>query len=695
MADKGIRRYITFILDRASAKKAGAEMEQTLGTAGREGGKDFFRELKAQFARRQAEIKEQLARGLINKREAKKLGEEAGRAYNQGLLQQMDRLRAENKLTDREFTRFSRTLKGVGDAGTSAFGRMRQSLTNLWSGGLAQWIGAGGILYALREANNQANLLDASNRTLAATAKITGVEFEFLAGTAERANEQFGFGVPLANNLTIELTKLSSKAGDLAVTGEALGAFLDIGAARGLDANATLQAVRQAILGIDEGTDKLFGKNPSVLYKEYADKVGLVASKMTDAEKAQALLDAALTDGGKVRGEYSRWLETAAGQQFLLGVRIDEAQAKLGTALQPALAAILPVITGVVKGVGYFIEILQDLGRYITSGALWALSGLVEASAAVAKGYALMIDAAAAAADFFGADDTSAHWRARADAIHAEAKAMRDWAAAAREVARETNAEAGGAFGGRARLPGSTLPPGPNTPTTPTAGTGATGTTPGSERIPTGIQTTTEGVPLVTIGIQTADEIGPIAEEAAAAWRDPWQAALWLIEDDVNNQRGLFGSLVDAWVQGGVRGLARFASAMAKEALANALKSTAKGIAALANPVAAALRGESAAGHFKAAATFTAEAAAWKALGGLGGGSSRSVSAGAGIGAGADVGRSASTNVQVAAPEVHIYVDPLDPSRPAYQKNVYAAHQYATERFGEGAKVYTHPRTGG
>ena len=65
------------------------------------------------------------------------------------------------------------------------------------------------------------------------------------------------------------------------------------------------------LLGIDEGTDRLFNRNPSALWKEYAASIGTTAGKLTDAQKQQALLSAALLEGAKVGGEYERFLGTA------------------------------------------------------------------------------------------------------------------------------------------------------------------------------------------------------------------------------------------------------------------------------------------------------------------------------------------------------------------------------------------------
>lgn len=230
----------------------------------------------------------------------------------------------------------------------------RSTLANVAS------IGALGV--ALKSSLDVANRYDNAQRQLAATAKLTGTNFGFLQQTSKQAQEQFKLSGISANAFTIELTKLAGKAGDVGKASAGLEAFLDIGAARGLSADQTLKAVQQSILGIDEGTDKLFSKNPSVLYAEYAASIGTTAGKLTDQQKAQALLNAAMEDGGKVRGEYQRWLGSSQGQQYLLSQGIEQTQAALGKALQPALVAVIPLISRMADYVQQSIMGWQMLG---------------------------------------------------------------------------------------------------------------------------------------------------------------------------------------------------------------------------------------------------------------------------------------------------------------------------------------------
>ncbi len=181
---------------------------------------------------------------------------------------------------------------------------------------------------------------------LEGTAKITGVALSDLTNLANKAQKQFGLSKTQASDFAVEMAKLASKAGDVGKAGPALQKFLDIGAARGLSASETLIAVKQAILGIDEGTDKLFNKNPSVLYKEYADAMGLAVGKMTDQQKAQALLTAATEDGGKVVDAYGKYLGTTAGQIELTKNRTQEFYASLGSLLDPLRQVFYRIIEG-------------------------------------------------------------------------------------------------------------------------------------------------------------------------------------------------------------------------------------------------------------------------------------------------------------------------------------------------------------
>jgi hypothetical protein len=185
-------------------------------------------------------------------------------------------------------------------------------------GVLAATMAATNLVGWMTDSARAADDFERANRRLSASAKLTGVALSELEGVARSGQESFGLARTVAADFAAEITRLTSIAGRVGESRQALKAFLDLGASRGFDAAQTLQAVRQAVLGIDEGTDKLFNRNPSGLWREYAAAIGTTVGKLTDAQKQEALLAAALRDGAKVGGEYEKFLQTAAGSSAKL-----------------------------------------------------------------------------------------------------------------------------------------------------------------------------------------------------------------------------------------------------------------------------------------------------------------------------------------------------------------------------------------
>lgn len=218
--------------------------------------------------------------------------------------------------------------------------------------GIGTVVGITALFQSYNKITDATDELRNSQERLRATAKITGTALSGLVSTADVGAREFRLSASQANNLSIEMAKLAAKAGDISMATPLLRAFLDLGAARGLDAEKTLLAVRQAILGIDEGTDKLFNANPSVLFKRYADSVGKSAASLTDQEKAIALSNAALEDGEKVRGQFQRWLETTAGLSAQQATEVTKSAEAFGKAIDPIRRLFLEFFTGAARLIG-------------------------------------------------------------------------------------------------------------------------------------------------------------------------------------------------------------------------------------------------------------------------------------------------------------------------------------------------------
>jgi len=131
MAEKTLIRRILAIFDRASARKTEAELAASLGSAGKKGGENFLRELRAAFDKRMADLKVQLAKGLIDPKQFKAQATLAAKEFNTGIIAGMEKARAAGTLTDREYLKLSRTLKKVGDEGAESGGRIGSAFFKL------------------------------------------------------------------------------------------------------------------------------------------------------------------------------------------------------------------------------------------------------------------------------------------------------------------------------------------------------------------------------------------------------------------------------------------------------------------------------------------------------------------------------------------------------------------------------------
>ena len=326
---------------------------------GRRYGQGVVRGLEKELKVEEARIAVAVAKGL-SPADAEARGRAAGKKYTDGMLAEMERRRAAGILTQRDEVEFGSRLRNMTNQNAQAAGVMSKA----W-GALGPTMVAAFSFDRMRafaqEAFVASDALEASQRKLAGTARQAGLDFEFLASTSQDANEKFGLGVSMANDFTTEVAKLTNEAGKIELTGEALSRLLDVGAGRGLKAADTLQAIQQAILGSDEGTDKLFGRNPSALYEDYAEKIGVAAGKMDDQAKAMAILDAVMTAGERSRGAYLEYLDSDAGKAEQAAVKKQELTATFGKALQPMREFAGLISSVVVVALGGLLVMLQEL----------------------------------------------------------------------------------------------------------------------------------------------------------------------------------------------------------------------------------------------------------------------------------------------------------------------------------------------
>jgi hypothetical protein len=257
-------------------------------------------------------------------------------------------------------------IKNLAKAELASF---RQSLRNLGaemkellSSRLTQALSLGAIALGLRKAFQATDELEQSQRTLAATSQLTGASLEELFGIANRLKDAFSLDDDQANKLTETITRLTVQAGRFNQTQAAGAAFLELGAARGFTVTQTMEALEGAFLGVFRGAQRLIGQPVEELFEAQARAIGVTVGELTQAEKTQALLNAALQGGESARGSFAAWLETAAGRQHLFNLRVNDAQVAVGRALAPLRLLALRGFAFIAGKLRDFIGGIQSIG---------------------------------------------------------------------------------------------------------------------------------------------------------------------------------------------------------------------------------------------------------------------------------------------------------------------------------------------
>jgi hypothetical protein len=224
--------------------------------------------------------------------------------------------------------------------------------------------GAARALYGVAQDSLVAfDAYEASIRKLEGTAKITGTPLGELEALARSAKTQFGLSTVQANEFATSINNLSIKSGGAVDKQQLLASVLDLGAAKGMSAAEALVALQQSVLGLDEGTDKFFGVNPSQLWADFADQIGKSPGKMSDMEKSLALVYATLEAGGKTQGSFSEWLQGSQGQTALLTNRLDDAKVQLGGVLSAVRVVVVEGFNKFISAVDLGSTSLADLTR--------------------------------------------------------------------------------------------------------------------------------------------------------------------------------------------------------------------------------------------------------------------------------------------------------------------------------------------
>jgi hypothetical protein len=202
---------------------------------------------------------------------------------------------------------------------------------------------------------------DTAQRKLAATARLTGQSLSTITDISQTAQSRFAISSSAAADLTQNFVKLAGRAGNVAVTGQLMSAWMDLGAAQGLTLSDVLTGVNSTLMGQDEGLNRIGLQNPSNIWKQWADAAGTTVAKMSEQEKWQAIVNAVVAEGAKVQGEYGRSLESTLGKQQQFNAALESTAAAFGKSIAPAREWAYEVGTAVLSVLRAFMSVDDTL----------------------------------------------------------------------------------------------------------------------------------------------------------------------------------------------------------------------------------------------------------------------------------------------------------------------------------------------
>lgn len=518
MADeRGIIRYVRAIFDRASGKKMEQEFEASLSAAGKKSGKGFLDELRAAFNKRMGQLREQLAKGVIDQKEFRRQSDIAARAFNQGLLANIEKARKAGNLTDREYIKLTRTLKRVGDEGGRSVGRVNSSMDRLRDIALKVTAAMASLWVVRRVAEFGKAIFDLGSQVLAVGNQFNTVfgeplgemlrerteELRLMAGLTRRESEEILAG---AGSMAQGFGMAKDASADFAQ--QILQLSADLASFNNVPTADAARLIQSALIGNTEAARSLKVSFTAldVQNRALAMTGKGTAKELTQEEKALAALVVMTERAGPQIGDLNRTQNDSDNVAKQLAGSYRQ--------VKESLAAVLVEGTAGQLGLSLLRDLFRDLDRWVTANAdsiqMWA-TGVVKSVANVARGFRelwdavfgivalfkgalfgvlaagarglqLVAEAAALASDakarFLGLFSKEHEQRARdaAAATREYARSLREWAEAAEGTASASLHR--GLFGPQRTSPTDVVgPPAPDgtTPTTPTTPTGAGG----------------------------------------------------------------------------------------------------------------------------------------------------------------------------------------------------------------------------
>jgi len=303
---------------------------------------------------------------LINAEvEVKKFADKVGISTQQAAAFFADLAKREKEAlqaAEREAEKVKQKLKEFGDMVQSASQKAQFAFAGMVAG-------IGVMVHQASKAHDAMRVLDNA-------AKLAGVGLDQARKIAADTAQSLGLTSDSAGRLTASVIEMTKRAGDTSKTAELMQALGDAAAGAGIDFADLDEIVRQTLTGQDEGLNKLRLANPQQIYEQWAKAAGTSAAKMTDAEKAQAIVNAIINKGKENAGQAAERMKGYAGALAGAKQAADEAARALGEAFLPTVTQLLKDVTAISKPMAEWVKANPELAKGMGMVAL-GITGLV------------------------------------------------------------------------------------------------------------------------------------------------------------------------------------------------------------------------------------------------------------------------------------------------------------------------------
>ena len=214
----------------------------------------------------------------------------------------------------------------------------------------------GKIVSAIKDCVDEYNSYTQAMSSLQNVSEYTGESMEDLSGIMNK------FGAYMTKADLATTIKNFSLMGFTAQQTEQMIEALTNSAIRNRNANYTVsEAVRVASEGYRQGLSTLSDsagvtENLSVMLDNYAKSIGKTASQLTEAEQNQAYLNRTMYAAEPFAGAMADYMDTLAGKQGQYSQAMRETQVAFTESLEPTLAKLEELKTGLISTLGEYIE---------------------------------------------------------------------------------------------------------------------------------------------------------------------------------------------------------------------------------------------------------------------------------------------------------------------------------------------------